>query len=182
MEGTYTGIRYVHATGDIEARVWYSKSIEIDYSTTEKVETGNIENKYSIKFEKFQINLYKSLSNFEIYDTIEEENKLKLLTDFYLPVSIIKTQNIEVVNIEKTYTVEEAKSLGVKELEQQFNEELEINDANNSCLLEIVNKNINVYENEESVEIVMTYEVIENIGIDETFEIIEEQIEEPILE
>ena len=26
MEGKYTGIRYVHAKGEIEAKVWYTKN------------------------------------------------------------------------------------------------------------------------------------------------------------
>ena len=30
----------------------------------------NTENKYSIKINKFKINFYKKLSNFEIYDTM----------------------------------------------------------------------------------------------------------------
>ena len=64
MEGKYTGIRYVHARGDIEAKVWYTKSKKIQYNTTERIETGNVENKYKIKINNFEINLAKRLSKF----------------------------------------------------------------------------------------------------------------------
>ena len=59
MEGKYTGIRYVHAKGNIQAKVWYTKSKKILYNTTEQMETGNIENKYKLKFNNFEINLSK---------------------------------------------------------------------------------------------------------------------------
>ncbi|MCI8412222.1 MAG: sporulation protein YqfD, partial [Clostridia bacterium] len=78
MEGKYTGIRYVHAKGEIEAKVWYTKSKRVLYNTTERKETGEVENKYSIKFNNFEINLNKRVSKFEIYDTINTENKFKL--------------------------------------------------------------------------------------------------------
>ena len=56
MEGKYTGIRYVHAKGEIQAKVWHTKYKNIPYNATEKTETGNLENHYSIKFNNFEIN------------------------------------------------------------------------------------------------------------------------------
>ena len=93
MEGKYTGIRYVHAKGEIQAKVWHTKSKKIPYNATERIETGNIENKYKIKINNFEINLSKGVSKFEIYDTIVMENKFKIFSDFYLPISLIKTTN-----------------------------------------------------------------------------------------
>ena len=86
MEGKYTGIRYVHAKGEIKAKVWYTKHINIPYNTTEKLKTGNIENKYSLQINKFKINLHKRVSKFKIYDTIEMENKMRVFSNFYLPI------------------------------------------------------------------------------------------------
>lgn len=63
MEGKYTGIRYVHAKGQIQAKVWYTKHKKIKYNTTEKEETGNIENQYEIKFNNFKIICIKSFQN-----------------------------------------------------------------------------------------------------------------------
>ncbi len=160
MEGKYTGIRYVHAKGEIEAKVWHTKNTHIDYNATEKAKTGNIEEKYSIKFNNFKINLYKGLSKFQIYDTIETESKLRIFSDFYLPISIIKTTNYEVKQEQKKYTVEEAKNLGIQELEAEFDKEIEDK-------TKITNKIINTYETENGIDVYLTYEVLENIGTNE---------------
>jgi len=160
MEGKYTGIRYVHAKGEIEAKVWYSKSKIVEYKTTQRQETGDLENKYTLKFNNFEINLHKKLSKFEIYDTIDEESKFKLFSDFYLPISIKKTTNKEVKEVEKHYEMEEAKNLGIEELQKELDNEIDNKES-------IVGKNINTYEKENGIEIVVTYEVLENIGTNE---------------
>ena len=160
MEGKYTGIRYVHAKGNVEARVWYTKSKKIEYKTTEKEETGRIDTVYAMKINEFKINFPKKLSNFEIYDTIETENKVRIFSNFYLPISVIKTINKEQKLVDKTYSIEEAKKLGMQELEQELMEEIK-------DIEKIVNKNINVKENNDSIEITVTYEVLENIGTNE---------------
>lgn len=160
MEGKYTGQRYVHAKGEVQAKVWYSKTTKILYESTERKKTGKAENKYQVKFNNFTINLSKRLSKFKIYDTIDEEKKFKISSDFYLPISIVKTTNEEIIETPKTYTMEEAKDLGVKQLEEQLDQE--IGDLN-----KIVNKNINTYEKEDGLEVQVTYEVLENIGTNE---------------
>ena len=160
MEGKYTGIRYVHAKGEIEAKVWYTKNKKIDYNTTERRETGNSEDKYSIKFNNFKINFSKRLSKFKIYDTIETENKIKLFSDFYLPISVIKTTNKEIEEIQKQYQLEEAKNIGVQELQEELDNEIVDKEK-------IVNKIINTYEVENGVDVYVTYEVLENIGTNE---------------
>ena len=62
--------------------------------------------------------------------------------------------------MQNTYSVEEAKNLGIQELEDELEKEIENKDK-------IVNKNINTYENENSIDIYVTYEVLENIGTNE---------------
>ena len=160
MEGKYTGIRNVHSLGEVEAIVKYSKTEKIPLKTIEKVATGKKETKYKLKISNFQINFYKTLSKFEIYDTIETEKKFKIFSDFYLPISITKTTYKEQKNVEKTYQVEEAKEQGIKELEESIEKEIE-NKQN------ILNKNVNVYQNEDSIDVYVTYEVLENIGTKE---------------
>ena len=160
LEGKYTGIRYVHAKGEIQAKVWHTKSKKVYYKQDIKEETGNQENKYSIKFNNFKINLSKRLSKFKIYDTITLEKKFKIFSDFYLPISIEKTTYKEQENKQKIYKPEEAKNLGVSELEEELDNEIQ-NKEN------IVNKNINAHETQEYVEVYVTYEVLENIGTEE---------------
>lgn len=160
LEGKYTGIRYVHAKGKVEAKVWHTKYKFVPYNTTEIKETGKVEKFYSIKFNNFEINLQKRVSKFKFYDTIEAEEKLKLFSDFYLPISVKKVTNKEQIKEEKTYNNEQAKDLGIQELEEELN--LEIEDKNR-----IVNKNVNTYEKENGIEVYVTYEVLENIGTNE---------------
>ena len=145
---------------EIEAKIWHTKNKRINYNTTERKETGNLENKYSLKLNNFKINFSKKLSKFKIYDTIETENKIKLFSDFYLPISVIKTTNKEVEEIQKTYETEEAKNIGIEQLQQELDDEI-------VDKTKIVNKVINTYEVENGVDIYVTYEVLENIGTNE---------------
>ena len=62
--------------------------------------------------------------------------------------------------MQKKYSLEEAKTVGIKELQEELDKEIE-NKEN------IVNKNINTYEQEDGVDIYVTYEVLENIGTNE---------------
>ena len=160
MEGKYTGTRYVHSLGEVEAIVKYSKTKRIYLKTVEKVTTGEKETKYRIKINNFQINFYKTISKFNFYDTIETEKKFKIFSNLYLPISIIKITNQELQEVQKEYTVEEATEIGTKELEQEIEQEIGVGKN-------ILGKNAEVTETEEYIEVSVTYEVIENIGMQE---------------
>lgn len=160
IEGKYTGIRYVHAVADIEAKVWYSKKERIHKEQEIEVKTGNEEKKYSIKINNFEINLYKTLSKFQNYDTIVENKKLKLFSDFYLPVEWIKIQNYETETQKVIYDAEQLKKQNITRIEQEIEANIE-NKEN------IVNKQINFEEQETYVDIEIIYEVLENIGTKE---------------
>lgn len=160
IEGKYTGIRYVHGIGDVEARVWYSEKTKILYNQNITEQTGMIEKKYGVKINNFRINLFKTLSKFEIYDTIEEEKKLQLFSNFYLPISIINITNYESQTKEIKYNKEEAKNLGVTELRAKLDEQ--INNKEN-----VVNEIINYYEETDGITVEVIYEVVENIGTNE---------------
>ena len=142
LEGKYTGVRYVHATGQVMAKVWYSKKEKVYYKQNERKQTGNVEKKYSINIKNFAINFYKKLSN------------------FYLPFELIVKENHEVIEEEKNYSKDEAKQIGIdnisKELKSQINNEKDI-----------VNEYINTNESEEYIEVEVIYEVLENIGTEE---------------
>ena len=160
LEGKYTGIRYVHATGEVKAKVWYSEKEKIYYKQTVKKETGNSEKKYSINIQNFAINFYKRLSKFEIYDTISTEKKLKISSNFYLPLKMVVKENREMVENEIIYTKEEAEELGVKELSEKLNKQIDSQE-------DIINKYINTNESNDYIEVEVIYEVLENIGTEE---------------
>lgn len=159
LEGQYTGTRYVHSNGTITAKVWYSKKEKFNLNQIEERPTGNEEKKYCISINNFKINLNKRVSKFKKYDTINEEKKLQLFSNFYLPVEFIITTNKEKESISRTYTPEEAKNLVVARLEEELEKEF---DKEN-----VVDKHINFYESTKSVEVEVVYEVLENIGTKE---------------
>lgn len=160
MEGKFTGTRYVHASGEIKAKVWYKDSIKIPLKQVIKEKTGNQEKKYKIKFNKFEINLYKTLSKFKKYDTIETNNKLKIFSNIYVPIEIIKITNNEIFEKEITYGNDEAKQIGIEKLSNK----IESNIENKENILQKYEK---AYVNNDYIEVELTYEVIENIGTKE---------------
>lgn len=125
MEGKYTGIRYVHSLGEVKGIVQYTKTEKFPLEEEQNVKTGNKEAKYRINFNNFQINFYKTLSKFKIYDTIEEEKKFRIFSNLYLPISVTKITNEELEKISKEYTVEEVTEKGTEELEKQIVAEIE---------------------------------------------------------
>ena len=161
LEGKFSGeTRYVHAIADVDAKVWYSKKEKFYYNQDIRKETGQIENKYSIKVNNFKINFTKTLSKFQNYDTICKSKKILLFPNFYLPIEIVKKTNIEYKKISKTFTEEELIEIATEKLEIEIEAEIENKDN-------IINKQINVDKQEEYVEVEIIYEVIEKIGIEE---------------
>ena len=142
LEGKYTGIRYVHAKADIEAKIWYSKKEKVFLKQQIQVPTGATEEKYTL-----------NINN----DTINENKKLKLLSNFYLPIEIIKKTNYEYKYEEKIYTEEELAKLTEEKIEKDLDEKV-------SQKENIINKQTNIYPNEDYIEVEVIYEVLENIG------------------
>ena len=160
LEGKYTGTRYVHSEGTIEAKVWYSYKERIYFNQTLEEKTGNEENKYSIIINKFKINLYKKLPNFEKYDTIVENKKLKLFSNLYLPVELIKNNYSELQEKQVNFSLEEAKDIGINKCKEELDKK--VNEKEN-----LLNEYINIDPQENYVDVEAIYEVKENIGTKE---------------
>lgn len=160
IEGKYTGTRYVHAKGEIKAKVWYTARETVSYKQTIKERTGIEERKYSLKIHNFRINLYKKLSKFENYDTIETSQKMKLFSDFYIPVEVIECNNYEINEKQIEYSVEEAKQKAKELAEEKLRKQIPDTE-------QITNITVNFYEKEDQIEAEVTYEVLENIGTKE---------------
>lgn len=159
MEGKYTGRQYVHSIGDVEAKVWHKNTQKVYYKETKKEETGNHENKYSVKINNFQINFNKSIPKFKKYDTIETTEKLKLFSNFYLPIEIIKYEYKEYNETPVIHSVEESKQLAIEKAEEELKKEVENK--------EITDKKINVRTDKDYIEVEVIYEVKEQLGIEE---------------
>lgn len=156
LEGKYTGIRYVHANGEVQAKVWYTETQKIDLKQVISMQTENSENKYSVKINNFQINFYKTLSKFKKYDTIEKTKKVKIFSDFYLPIEITEKTNIELVENTIENTIEEAKEKAVQEAKKILDEQVKNKEK-------LVNTYINYEETEQYVQAQVIYEVLEEI-------------------
>ena len=161
MEGKYTDTRYVHAKGNVEAKVWKTKRKRIKLKNSITTETGNSEAKYTININKIKINLYKSLPNFEKYDTINISKKIRIFSNFYLPIELKKVVYKELKDEPKTYGEKEAKELLLNELEEEFEKEKIPKEK-------IKNKVVNTNKiDDNTIELELTYEVLEQIGIQE---------------
>lgn len=156
MEGKYTDKRYVHSLGEVRAKIKYSKSERIYLKQEELRDTGDKEKKFQIKFNNFQINFYKTLSKFKIYDTIYTEKKLKIFSNFYLPISIVEITNKEQVKETREYSKEEVIELGKEKLSKAIEEDI----ANKENILGVT---VDIDEQDNYVEVCVTYEVLENI-------------------
>ena len=164
LEGKYTEPIYVHAAADIEIKTWYSIRKNFEYKQVIEQKTGNTETKYSIKINNLQINFYKVLSKFENYDTISENKKLSLFSNFYLPIEIIKQENYEKKYEAVQYSKDELKKKSINELEEELNKQ--INEERN-----ILNRYVNIKENNEFIDIELVYEVLESVGTKEKINI-----------
>lgn len=160
LEGKYTGTRYVHANAEIEAKTWYGEKEKVFLKKEEKEGNGNFETSYSVKINKFKINFQKGVPNFKIYDTITESKKVKIFSDIYLPIEIIKNTYYEQEYIKHEYTIEEAEKIATEQARNRAYEQIE-NKEN------IVNEIIKTHKNTDYVEVEVIEEVVESIGTKE---------------
>lgn len=146
--------------GEVIAKVWYSKKEKMNLRQVSVNRTGNEQKKYCIKINNFEINLNKSLPKFEKYDTINEDKKLKLFSDFYLPITLGISKYYETEETEMQLTKEEAKQILTEKLKNELSEEIE----DKSSIKDI---QVNTSENGAFVEVEVIYEVLESIGTEE---------------
>lgn len=159
LEGKYTDKQYVHSQGEVTAKVYYTSTQNVELKEVQKIETGNIDKSYAIKVNNFQINLPKTLPKFQKYDTIETNKKLKLFSDFYLPIEIVEKEYKEYEETTIIHSIEEAKQIGIDRAAEQLQENLKDK--------KITNKEVKVKSEPNSVEVEVIYEVEEKIGIEE---------------
>ena len=102
----------------------------------------------------------KRLPKFQKYDTIYTDKKLKLFSNFYLPIAVRISTFYELEEETKTYTKEEAKEILTQKLKSEISEEIE----NKDNIKDIqINENIG----DSFVEIEVIFEVHETIGTEE---------------
>lgn len=155
MEGTYAESRKVHAEATVLGKITYEKEKKEAFLQSEKIKTGKTEEKIEICINNFKINFNKGVSKFEKYDTITTNNKLKIFSDFYFPISLKKYTNLEYEIIQKEYSEEELKEKIINSLEMEIESEYEISKYEEKY------KKREIYTNIESGE--MTVKVVYEI-------------------
>lgn len=160
MEGQYTDTRQVHAEATIYGKIMYEKTEKESLIQEIEKTTGNEEKKIEINLNNFKIILPKGVSKFENYDTIKTNKKLKLFSNFYLPLSITEIKFVEKQKEYKIYTEEELIEKMKKEIGEKLKEEYSLQGDNIEELLET-----NVQDG--SVEVKVTYIAEEEIGTKE---------------
>ena len=81
-----------------------------------------------------------------------------------MPIELIKITNKEQISKQKIYTQEELVNKITNQLKQELEQEIKDKEG-------ITNINVNTYAIDESVEVEVTYEVLEKIGIEQEINI-----------
>lgn len=158
MEGVHLGNRNVHADAIVTGSINLQKEKKEEFMQTKKVETGNMEIKREICINNFKINLNKKLSNFENYDTIYSSNRIRLFSNFYLPIEIKKTEYKEIKSELVEYSEIELKDKLEKELEEEMQNEYNISNYENKT------KDVEATKEPDGMRVKLTYEIKEDIG------------------
>ena len=125
IEGKYTDSRLVHSEGEVFAKVWYTETEKVYYNQVISNQTGNKERKYYININNFQINFFKTLSKFENYDTIRTIKKLKVTSNFYLPIELGINEQYEKQISKIQYSKEQAKEKAIQSAKAKLNKKIE---------------------------------------------------------
>ena len=117
-----------------------------------------MEKNVEIYIHKFKIFFNKGVPNFQNCDTIRTYKKVKLFSNYYIPIEIVNVTNFETTKNFKCLTEQELTEKLTKELQKELNQELNISDLNN------VQQNVISVADTDGVTVKVMYEVEEKIG------------------
>ncbi|MBE5944232.1 MAG: hypothetical protein E7258_04870 [Lachnospiraceae bacterium] len=107
---------HIPADGDVYAIVESEYYDEFDMNYYEKVYTENESKGISFLFGNKVITPFEGNNDYELYDKIVDEHKLKLGNYIYLPISFYEITTKEYTSVLKTYTEEQAKEKAYKRM------------------------------------------------------------------
>lgn len=119
---------YVHSDATIKASTVYDYTDSFSLLHTEKSYSGNVKNGGFIRIFNSTLQIHPFWRSFETYDTIREENQLKLFSNFYLPVYTGRIRLEEYIEYDSKYSAKTAFRLAAENL-QLFCTRLEDNDV-----------------------------------------------------
>lgn len=158
MEGKYTDPRGVSSDADIYLVSTYEKERKEAFIQQNQERTGNVEKNVEIYLHNFKINFKKGVPKFENCDTIRTYKKIKLFSNYYIPIEIVNVTDYELEKGFKTYTEEELTEKITNELQQEFVQETNISD------MEQVEQSITSVADSSGVTVKVIYTLEEKIG------------------
>lgn len=153
MDSRSSGVRYVHAMGEVYAKTWYSMSAQLMESVEIKEYTGREKEKYILLFGKDRMKLYFSDISWDRYDKTVKEKRLTVF-GVVLPVGIVTETYTEYETVELPL----ADAEGILKTRLLNSLEEKIDDG------EIVWTEFETAKENGIVTVTMTAECIEQIG------------------
>lgn len=161
MEGKYTGVREVHSDADIFILKKYEKQKKEPFIQQIQEKTGNQENFVEIYINNFKIFFNKGVPKFKKCDTIRTYKKMKLFSNYYIPIEIVKITNFEVNESFRIYAESELIEKVTKELQNELNQNLNLRDFCN------IQEEVTSETDENGVTVKVVYLTEEKIGTKE---------------
>ncbi|MBO5425870.1 MAG: sporulation protein YqfD [Lachnospiraceae bacterium] len=144
---------YVPSDGDVYAIVENEYYDEFDLEYYDKVYTGNETKGYSIFFMNKSYETKKTNVEYELYDIITSERKIKLGSSVYLPVVLYEITMKEYEAVPCSYTKEEAEEKAYKRMALYIDE--------------LGKKGVSILENNVTIEFVNNKCIISGIIVTE---------------
>jgi len=130
---------YVYADADISGEVTYSYQDSQKYQYQYKQYTGNVQNGYAVTFGNRRLYLWAFPVPYENFDSVSDLSKLRLGTNFYLPISLEKWYYKEYAVCEGNYTKEQAEQL--------------LEDRKNQYFQNFIEKGLQIIKNDVKISI-----------------------------
>lgn len=143
---------YVPAEGKVYGEVWYKVTVSYPFAYREVRKTGKKQTAYTFQFLNKKIQLYP----WNYYKTSERKTN-SLLSHSFLPIALLKEQQMETVEIDEINTEDEAikkaETLARKKMSSQLSDKEEI----------ISQKNLKVEVKESKIILEVFFTVLEDI-------------------
>lgn len=139
-EGSEQKSKYVHASAEIKAKLWYEFNLEEYIKYNEKIYTGQTKKLYALEIMDKKFNIQNTSILYKDYDKISDVKQLSFGGDFSLPIALIVDEYSEYTLQERSRSIEELKGLIEIKLDKTVKEQFD-------QTVEIVDKSIE-YQNE----------------------------------
>lgn len=165
MDNESTGVRTVHAYGEVYARTTYQETADYPLSYQESHPTGEEKNYYTLRVLNQSIPLYlRESTKFEEYSVEENETEYRPPFDFLPSLFVQKKSYRESWSEPKTRTQKEAEALGKEELFQKLEEQIADD-------VQIEARTVESSLTEQgTVRVTATFTCIENIAVEAPIE------------